>query len=78
MSELDVFFLLFQFYEAVIEVMAANMPTVVVTFIEYGNTEEVLLTDIRPCNTIQLVRVHQSCRALRYVKARLYRMSPFI
>ncbi|XP_045205622.2 tudor domain-containing protein 3-like [Mercenaria mercenaria] len=36
------------FYEAMIEVMAPNMPTVVVTFTEYGNTEEVMISDIRP------------------------------
>ena len=28
--------------------MAPGLPTVVVTFTEYGNTEEVLLSDVRP------------------------------
>lgn len=39
----------FQFYEAQVDVIAQGMPTCVVTFIEYGNTEEVFLQDIRPC-----------------------------
>jgi hypothetical protein len=37
-----------QFYEACIEMMTPNMPTAIVSFPEYGNSEEVLLTDIRP------------------------------
>ncbi|XP_060585964.1 tudor domain-containing protein 3-like [Ruditapes philippinarum] len=36
------------FYEACIEMMTPNMPTAIVSFTEYGNSEEVLLTDIRP------------------------------
>ena len=31
-----------------IESVWPNLPTCVVTFVEYGNTEEVLLSDIRP------------------------------
>ncbi|KAL3878576.1 hypothetical protein ACJMK2_030913, partial [Sinanodonta woodiana] len=37
-----------QFYNAVIEAVAPGLPTCFVTFTDYGNTEEVLLSDIRP------------------------------
>ncbi|WAQ98956.1 TDRD3-like protein [Mya arenaria] len=37
-----------QFYNAQIAVLPRDMSTCVVTFTEYGNTEEVRLTDIRP------------------------------
>ena len=40
--------MIFQFYEAVIESVWPNLPTCFVTFVEYGNSEEVLLSDIRP------------------------------
>lgn len=36
-----------KFYPAIIE-SVPDLPTCVVTFIEYGNTEEVMLTDIKP------------------------------
>ena len=39
---------IFQFYSAVVENIDPRYPTVVVHFLEYGNSEEVSLSDVRP------------------------------
>jgi hypothetical protein len=39
---------MFQMYRAVVEAVADNGVTAVVTFLDYGNQEEVLCTDIHP------------------------------
>ena len=43
-----VLFIWFQLYPAVIENVHQAGSTVVVTFIEYGNQEEVLMEDLMP------------------------------
>ena len=40
--------MLFQFYHAMVHAVAPNGQTCVLTFSEYGNAEEVLMSDIRP------------------------------
>ena len=37
-----------QFYQAVVEAITPELPTCIVTFSDYGNSEEVNLCDVKP------------------------------